>query len=840
MLVRLIRNQLFQSDYTESRASKRSSSRSRSDSGRSSSKRKSKKKSKTTSAVAEHPEEDWDEELTKSLVTSGEIQSLLNSATKLVQKTRPLTEEEAAEEARKAKAYIKLHPNAVGKGAAKTPAPPKVRGYTDPAGPHPSIAAATAMAEHPENVDLNSQSEEAMDQSDPVASGHEASQEGSDVYRGWDVNESLRHEGTGLARVEGTSNLTWFNAEDELHTSLDLETWYNGLFEHHKPEKTGEILTLMVTPKIIRDRIHKVHDMNPKFVKEAKLEEVRYLQDMRCYITAQLCDNAHWYAVTSLPGHMITRDARDVFELHTMYRALDGGDDVGIALRSAMRTWKDDTSPSRNFEKNWKSEKKKLTANAPRLGQTKGTKKETKKVGQPKEGTVEPKVEESTDMNANTEEVLGPPEVLPPPETLPETVTAMDVVPAAKPTQQRRPARLNAIQKRKLEFIANYEGEDLQPLKGGPHVTKQLLQHPPLDCCSLCGDENTEDHKCPASPDSVRDLQRENPYRDIFEIPAESVVFSKHRASVPVSCTYLYCSSTNLRHVVEACPSLHERCGTCRVRGHNDQPHPAFDNRAICPRVRPAGQTEEGLPTYKDLQTEFEDYHGVLTKWRFLGYAGCGFYPARSFRCIKYIVAMGYKALLRSNPEEAIANVDGFFKAAQKIRGLGSQFEPLLDTEILEISRIRDRQKDGPPAKKPRHQWGQYNPHEDQATGANAVRIATKALPGPSGSTPSSSRGLSHQGGPGTQNKRPWKERTGSASSASSYGGPRGIGGGRGRGGGRPSQHSKPPPNDVANLPRPTQRELAEALKELSNLNDAASRAARLKEALKRFALTEN
>ena len=837
MLVRLIRNQLFQSDYTESRASKRSSSRSRSDPGRSSSKRKTTKKSKTTSAVAEHPEEDWDEELTKSLVTPGEIQSLLNSATKLTQKTRPLTEEEAAEEARKAKAYIKLHPNAVGKGAAKTPAPPKVRGYTDPEGPHPSIAAAAVMAEHPENVDPNPQSEEAMDQADPMASSHEASHEGSDVYRGWDVNESLRHDGTGLARVDGTSNLTWYNIDDELHTSQDLETWYNGLFEHHKPEKTGEILTLMVTPKIIRDRIYKVHDMNKEFVKEAKLEDVRYLQDMRCYITAQLCDDTHWYAVTSLPGQMITLDTRDVFELHTMYRALDGGDDVGIALREAMRIWKDDTSPSRNFEKIWKSEKKKLASKAPRLGQTKAAKKETKKVSPPKEGTVEPKVEESTDMNANTEKVLGPPEVLPPPETLPETVTAMDVASTDKPTQQRRPARLSAIQKRKLEFVANYEGEDLQPLKGGPHVTKQLLQHPPLDCCSLCGDENAEDHNCPASPDSVRDLQRENPYRDLFEIPAESVVFSKHRA---VSCTYLYCSSTNLRHVVQACPSLHERCGTCRVRGHNDQPHPAFDNRVICPRVRPAGQAEEGLPTYRDLQTEFEDYNGVLTRWRFLGYAGCGFYPARSFRCIKYIVAMGYKALLRSDPEEAIANVDGFFTAAQKIKGLGSQFAPLLDTEILEISRIRDKQKDGPPAKKPRQQWGQHNPHEDQATGANAVRIATKAYPGPSGSTPSSSRGLSHQGGPGTQNKRPWKQRSGSASSASSYGGPRGMGGGRGRGGGRPAQHSNPPPNDVANLPRPTQRELADTLKELSNLNDAGSRAARLKEALQRFALTGN
>ena len=837
MLVRLIRNQLFQSDYTESRASKRSSSRSRSDPGRSSSKRKTTKKSKTTSAVAEHPEEDWDEELTKSLVTPGEIQSLLNSATKLTQKTRPLTKEEAAEEARKAKAYLKLHPNAVGKGAAKAPVPPKVRGYTDPEGSHPSIAAAAAMAEHPENIDHNPQSEEAMDQGDPTASGHEASHEGSDVYRGWDVNESLRHDGTGLARVDGTSNLTWYNIDDELHTSQDLETWYNGLFEHHKPEKTGEILTLMVTPKIIRDRIYKVHDMNKEFVKEAKLEDVRYLQDMRCYITAQLCDDTHWYAVTSLPGQMITLDTRDVFELHTMYRALDGGDDVGIALREAMRIWKDDTSPSRNFEKIWKSEKKKLASKAPRLGQTKAAKKETKKVSPPKEGTVEPKVEESTDMNANTEKVLGPPEVLPPPETLPETVTAMDVASTDKPTQQRRPARLSAIQKRKLEFVANYEGEDLQPLKGGPHVTKQLLQHPPLDCCSLCGDENAEDHNCPASPDSVRDLQRENPYRDLFEIPAESVVFSKHRA---VSCTYLYCSSTNLRHVVQACPSLHERCGTCRVRGHNDQPHPAFDNRVICPRVRPAGQAEEGLPTYRDLQTEFEDYNGVLTRWRFLGYAGCGFYPARSFRCIKYIVAMGYKALLRSDPEEAIANVDGFFTAAQKIKGLGSQFAPLLDTEILEISRIRDKQKDGPPAKKPRQQWGQHNPHEDQATGANAVRIATKAYPGPSGSTPSSSRGLSHQGGPGTQNKRPWKQRSGSASSASSYGGPRGMGGGRGRGGGRPAQHSNPPPNDVANLPRPTQRELADTLKELSNLNDAGSRAARLKEALQRFALTGN
>ena len=740
------------------------------------------------------------------------------------------------EKAKLDKAYKGLYSN---KGPKET-LPPKVMGQGhDAIGPHPSLVKAMPPIPRLPVVEEDD-SEVAATDGETVSN---ADQEMAEV-----PVERIRHLATGLIRSGATSDLVWPEDNDDLLGKKDQEAWWSGLFEYWQPEHPGEILTLLKTPSFIQRRLVEVSENNTNFRKDALLREVRYLRDLRLYITARRCTKqGGWTAVKSLPSKLINKADREYFTQHALERDLDVGDDIGTAMREALEEWQQDDDPGDTFSSYWTKAKKRLPRHQ-----------------EPDLGVVQPPADlshiaaevviETKSEDAEEEHILDLPGTNQP---VPMEQAAEAAAPVALVSGQ---PRLTAVQMRKLEFVANYEGEDPKPRPGGPTSSAQLMQHPLLNCCPNCGQEGSGTHSCQANTGTSFQPPT-NPFADLFPV-AEGSMAQTQLAPTPAKCNYTYCSTLDY-HVVQACPSLHERCGTCRVRGHNDQPHPAHDNRVLCPVVRePTGKTEG--PTYTDLQRAFEAVAdlGFLTRWRTHGFASCGFYPARSMRCIKFVVTMGYHALLRTNTEVAIGICNNFFQATRVV-GLGPQFDELQDYEIREISNLRDQAAAPPPTKKARRSSSATAdqtppPQAQQPVRRPPTKAARKGNLGPT--NPFSRTGQvpapAPVAGTGTRNtatqgsgyyRKPSQARSGSSSSAaSSYRGhgPRGRSpaprGGYGqRGGGQPSRGSygrrgrQPPPSSshIGQSPQSnatqqvvTKQQLDAAFSVIGNLGDKQSR----------------
>ena len=745
------------------------------------------------------------------------------------------------EKAKLDKAYKRLHPNSVGKGP-KDVLPPKVQGQgSDLLGPHPSSV--KALGPIPKLAAVQEEDSEVA-----ATDGETASITDQEMVEESVETERVRHLATGLIRSGVTSDLLWPEENDDLLGRKDQEAWWSGLFEYWQPEHPGEILTLLKTPSFIQRRLMVVSENNTNFRKDAQLHEVRYLRDMRLYITARRCTKySGWTAVPSLPNKLITKADREYFTQHALERDLDVGDDIGTAMREALEEWQQDDDPGDTFSSYWTKAKKRLP-----------------KHPEPDLGVVQPPADlsniaaevviETKSEDAEEEHILDLPGTNQP---TPMEQTTEAAAPVALVSGQ---PRLTAVQMRKLEFVANYEGEDPKPRPGGPTSSAQLMQHPPLNCCPNCGQEGLGTHSCQANTGASTHPPT-NPFADLFPVAEGSMAQTKHQSLTPAKCNYTYCSTLDY-HVVQACPSLHERCGTCRVRGHNDQPHPAHDNRVLCPVVREQIGKTEG-PTYTELQRAFEAVAdlGFLTKWRTNGFASCGFYPARSMRCIKFVVTMGYQALLRTNTEVAIGICNSFFQSTRVV-GLGPQFDELQDYEIREISKLRDQAAAPPPTKKARRSSSATadqtpSPQAQQPIRKQPTKAELKGNLGPT--NPFSRTGQvpapAPVAGTGTRNtatqgsgyhRKPSQARSGSSSSAaSSYRGqgPRGRSpaprGSRGqRGGGQPfrgsygrrgrqppasSSHVGQSPPSNATQQVVTKQQLDAAFTELRNVGDKQS-----------------
>ena len=239
---------------------------------------------------------------------------------------------------------------------------------------------------------------------------------------------------------------------------------------------------------------------------------------------------------------------------------------------------------------------------------------------------------------------------------------------------------------------------------------------PDLKVCRKCGDSNHRTAKCSRARQE-EEGREENNY---FQPAAASLAALQKQG---YRCPYSYCREGE-SHIIKACPGLHQRCETCRCRGHDSKTYPGEGGvfYTQCPQVAELlnikNPNTASSPSFSQLIAEFEKHadSGMMTKWRY-HVAATGFYPVWGEGDVPMLGAIGYRWL--NNLETNIAltllkNINELCSAAFTVGGIkGLQFQVIPDRDWTAIWKARkdlsDRRKeerkreDGPkPAKQPR------------------------------------------------------------------------------------------------------------------------------------------
>ena len=475
------------------------------------------------------------------------------------------------------------------------------------------------------------------------------------------------HPSTGLYR-SGTATLDWDFAGDSLFGEKDLRQWWFGMFAHHSSADLvqGDILTINRTPSFIVDRLVR-YSSNNKALAKTSLRDVRFLRDQNVYVTAELSslnEEGKWKCFEGLNPKLIQLADRTGFKSHVSRRCLVFEDNMASALMSAIEDWEDDLEPHTNFINYWSSRDPTRESNTSSAsgntsfaddGQSKDTSGST--AGNLPEG-VRNMEEDVTPIGAAANLSL------PRANTSGTDLEVQPTEATASPTE----LPLTDQQKLRLQYLASHEGEDSSPTQQMPPAALQLMHHPMLGCCARCG-TTPRDGTCECSQSETG--KPTSQFASLFKVSSKSIAAQKVRPFV--ACNYVHCTGPR-DHINAACGALHQRCERCHCRGHSS---------TICPLA-------DGSRTFTQLQADFEAFadHGFLTQHRDKGCAGMGFYPAQSLRCLRYIRATGYNALLGVETEEAIKYLTNIYKMSQAMEGFGPQFQALSDRELRELMKM--------------------------------------------------------------------------------------------------------------------------------------------------------
>ena len=216
-------------------------------------------------------------------------------------------------------------------------------------------------------------------------------------------------------------------------------------------------------------------------------------------------------------------------------------------------------------------------------------------------------------------------------------------------------ANLSVLDEEKLRELVVRPNKDYNYLQEARDWDSELLKiHPDLKSCKKCGSRNHKTGDCTRSQDNIEGSHSEDNY---YTPAATSLAAQNNQGFV---CVYPYCRDRSF-HVLTTCDALHQRCSTCKCRGHDNKVHVSSEGIAQtqCPEVTRSLNDKvpnsANGPSYHELLLVFEKHarDGAFTKHRFNN-AGCGFYPARGEGDTAIIAAIGYKWLTRLDTGQAI------------------------------------------------------------------------------------------------------------------------------------------------------------------------------------------
>ena len=269
-----------------------------------------------------------------------------------------------------------------------------------------------------------------------------------------------------------------------------------------------------------------------------------------------------------------------------------------------------------------------------------------------------------------------------------------------------------AIMESKISFMVDNPLEDEYSSPEGKKFSSEFLKiKPDLKACERCGDNLHTVQNCIVQ--SANDRDETSKYKNFAWFAPKEGSLAATGGSKMLSCAYLYCRN-NSTHTTMVCPDLHQRCATCKVRGHDnvclkveDKKDP--EGRAIvyetnCPVVKNhyiktekiCSEWEITCPSYQELQEEFERQAplGIFTRYRFND-AGAGWYPAMTEKDIKVIRALGYRSLERTTAEESVALLSSIHNLLSGVFvGTGNiSFESFPDEKWTIIHQRRDAKR---------------------------------------------------------------------------------------------------------------------------------------------------
>ena len=241
------------------------------------------------------------------------------------------------------------------------------------------------------------------------------------------------------------------------------------------------------------------------------------------------------------------------------------------------------------------------------------------------------------------------------------------------------------------------------------YASEFLKLKPDLGVCAKCGECDHSSHRCAFETSAEGKNAKAVPsqYEDLITPHKDSLAARGFRGLI--RCIYPYCETPDT-HRIEACNSLHERCETCRTRGHNNfvQEDIDLDGKTSyisnCP-VRRQELAKDGSevngPDWTTLQFDFERFanFGTFTKYR-KSNPLAGWFPAYSEKDGKIIRAIGYTWLCQSAPVEAFALLTSMSKSMQKM--FGCPFQPYSDDDWTLIHRRRMAKRPKKPEAPPR------------------------------------------------------------------------------------------------------------------------------------------
>ena len=528
-----------------------------------------------------------------------------------------------------------------------------------------------------------------------------------------------RHAATGLY-LDGTTMLEWNHADDGLLVDAGKvqQEWWSALFEHftNSDLALGNFLWLSHTPTVIAERL-RPQSWNNKGLGRAPLEDLRYLADRRVYVSRTLSfpEEGVWKSFEMPNPRTITLAAREGFRQHVKVRCEVSEDIFAHAIMAALDEWSEELDPQDTFLPYWRRHDPSQERKAQSVNDTSSSADDHSSLGG--SGLMAQAARLPTGLSSassHTSLDSGPEERI---KYLEDEIQRLKRTMAeTQPTGAAAPeAELSSRQKLRLQYLHDREGEDLSSSGLSiPSVAQQLLRNPPLECCTQCGIlPQAGSCGCSRSESAPSDK-----YAQLFPVSAHSV--AAQQVSPAVACNYTHCYGLK-NHALAACPALHQRCETCRCRGHS---------ASICPLG------DRPTLTFDRLSADFEAFadSGYLTRLRNRGAPGMGFYPARSLRCIRYLRATGYTALRRLPIGKAMDFMENIFQLTQAegMEGLGPQFTPLEDREVRALVRKSSESEPTPPK---RAKPGPLRGYAQVA--AKAATASSRSMPPPpSRSTP--------------------------------------------------------------------------------------------------------
>ena len=263
----------------------------------------------------------------------------------------------------------------------------------------------------------------------------------------------------------------------------------------------------------------------------------------------------------------------------------------------------------------------------------------------------------------------------------------------------------SSVEDRRISFMVDKPFEDSNsPPECNPFIKEFIKIRPYLNACSKCGDPLHKVLRCPAQSADEKTKSIDRYQNCAWFCPDAGSLAAKGGDGI-ISCIYPYCRTPGT-HSIIVCPSLHQRCETCRVRGHDDQDSrtqnlKGYQIKVNCPlkKERFLEEKDEDLsgvdcPDWEALQLTFEKYadHGLFTRYR-LTQPAAGWYPIWSEKEARILRQIGHRWLGRVSADKAVHMLTIISQTLRATFSQGPSFQVFSDEDWTLINRRRDAKR---------------------------------------------------------------------------------------------------------------------------------------------------